>query len=103
MEDPRISVVDGSAKVSFGRASVTLTIGDLAACVAEMSSTEQAEFIAELARRFAGFDGSLGPSWQMYKVGEDLGKTPGGSEGADMLRSILESAEESLVRHVMES
>ena len=104
MEGPKIeSTGDGLVKVSFGRASFTLSAGDLAACEAEMCSTEQAEFFADLARRFAGMKGALGPDFQMHMIGEDLGTADGGSCAVRLLRTVLDSAEESLVNKVMDS
>lgn len=85
------------------RVDIRLSARDLAVCVAEMTSHDQATFVAELARQFAEFSGPAGPIGQMHMIGSELGKTDGGIAGADLLKTVLESAEESFVKNVMDS
>ena len=94
---------DAVVTISLPKVDVRLNAQDLARCVAELDDSGQASFLAALARQFAAFTGTLGPDWQASQAGKRLGLRPDGGAAVELLRTVLESAEEELVKGVMES
>lgn len=82
---------------------VRLSVEDLAACFANLGSTEQARFLVEVARRFDCFKGVLGPDGQALTVGEDLAKLEGGERATELLKLIVDGFEDGTVGQVMGS
>jgi hypothetical protein len=78
----------------------TMTVAQLAATFAGMGDEEQAQFFAEMAKAFQQFDG-LGGDWQAMEIGKYLGKKS--PQAVELLKTILETASEVLVKDVMES
>lgn len=101
----------GLVRLALERVQVTLSVEELAACFASMDDSAQARFLAELARLMDGFlDESygksgmcLGADYQMDRAGRALAALGGGARAAELLRSLLEAAEEELVAGVMRS
>jgi len=86
--------------VDLERVPVTLSVRQLAACVAELNSDNQADFFVELARLFHGFTGT-GAGGQASMIGEALAKV-GGDRAMDLLSLVLEYAQSAAVKKVME-
>lgn len=93
---------DGTVTVRLANVPVTLTARQLAMCLAELSSDEQAEFFVELTRLFHGFTGSLGGQGQAIKVGETLARV-GDEDTIELLSLVLEYANKTIVEKVMEA
>lgn len=88
-------------KIDLGRGFITLSLEDLAACVAELDSNDQARFLVKLAEAFSKFKG-IGPMYQAIMVGQELSRIENGILATDMLNAFLEKANDSLVENVME-
>lgn len=88
--------------VRLDNVPVTLSVRQLAACLAELRSDEQAEFFVELARLFRGFTGILGGHGQAIRIGEALAST-GDEDAVELLSLVLEYASKSIVEKVMEA
>lgn len=93
---------DGTVTVRLDNVPVTLSVRQLAACLAELSSDEQAEFFIELARLFDGFTGRLGGQGQAIMVGQTLAKIAD-ENSIEFLSLILEYAQKTIVEKIMES
>lgn len=93
---------DGTVTVRLDNVPVTLSVRQLAACLAELRSDEQAEFFVELARLFRGFTGILGGHGQAIRIGEALAST-GDEDAVELLSLVLEYASKSIVEKVMEA
>lgn len=93
---------DGTVTVRLTNVPVTLTVRQLAICLAELSSDEQAEFFVELARLFKGFIGRLGGQGQAIMVGQTLAKI-GDEDTIELLSLVLEYAQKTIVEKIMES
>lgn len=95
---------DGTVTIRLDNVPITLSVRQLAACLAELRSDEQAEFFVELARLFRGFTGILGGHGQAIKIGEALAKIGDEDEDAvELLSLILEYAQKTIVEKVMET
>jgi hypothetical protein len=100
--------------VRLSPVSATMTIDQLAEAFAGMSDEHQAEFLVRVAARFAEFSArpadwrrgegpSLGGDYQALMIGERLGRRPDGAAAVELLRLVMEAAEEALVGEVMGS
>lgn len=89
-------------KIDLGRGSITLSLEDLAACVAELDSNDQALFLVKLANAFSKFKGYMGPTFQAIMVGMELSKMENGHCAISLLNAFLEKANDGLVENIME-
>jgi hypothetical protein len=88
----------------------TMTIKQLAEAFAGLGDEDQAQFFVEVAKAFAKFGQAgtgrstalnLGGDWQAMQIGEILGKES--TDAISLIRTILEAADEAMVKDVMTS
>ena len=86
--------------VSLSPVTATMGVDQLADAFAGMDASAQALFLVRAAERFDELSGAEGRDWQIMTVGRKLGRSPGAVE---LLRTLVEAADEAMVREIMES
>lgn len=95
-DDPEGPVVS----VSLTPVTATMTIKQLAFAFAEMDAKAQAVFFKEAAIIFSRFSAG-GGDWQAMVAGRELAILS--QDGVEFLRTMLQAADDEVVKEVMES
>lgn len=102
-EDPESeSESEPAVALKLSSITATITVEQLAEAFASLDDEAQAEFFAHMADAFAEFKGGgLGRDMQAMSIGGCLGKLS--PDAVELLRTVVEYADEAVVKDVMES
>jgi hypothetical protein len=78
--------------------TATMTVAQLAGAFADLDNKSQALFFSYVAKCFTRYSG---PSWVAAKVGHELEQVS--FDAVELLRMIVEAADEAMVKRIMES
>ena len=83
---------------------VRLSPADLAKAFSVLADQSQADFFVALAHEFDSFDDNPGStaSFQACRMGAELGFHKEGARAVELLKLMLEVAEENIVKRVMD-